>query len=974
MNNPDTRSIFNVPAKGAIWVAKYLRHIILTAPAVSMLFCSASAQNISRDSLVKLTAAVDTFRNIHPIEKLYLQFDKPYYSLGDTIWFKAYLFNAAYLTPSAKSGLLYIELTNDSDKVVSRQMLPVANGMSWGNITLDAKEIPEGSYTLRAYTNWMLNFGEDYILKKRFYLGNTIQNSWLVNTNIKLLNEAGTDKAHLNLQFYQLNKLPVILKDMELDVRDGKKIWYKSKIQTKMDGSVDVGFALKSNTKQLTLIVRDVNKAGEGHQLVIPVALNRPQDIDLQFMPEGGSLVTGLPAYIGFKAINADGEGTDVEGVIYDSEQHEVAAFKTIHKGMGTFYFTPLAGESYTAKVTLPGNLTKIYRLPQVQNGGTVLKVRNIAGADSLAITVTASQPNGSYYLTGQSRGIVCYASAFNLVDHVARLKVAKAAFPTGIARFTLLNGEERPLNERIAFINHHDNLQIDIKPDKPSYKTRDSIAFAIHVSDKNRNPVKANFSISVTDDSQVKTDSTGNNIITKLLLTSDLKGNIEEPGYYFGNDADGRLTQQLDVLLLTQGWVGYNWKDIFSPQKKELFAAEPEFTIKGSVANAFNKPLKNNHVLLFSKKPALLLDTVTDMNGRFIFKNVVPLDTPVFLLQARNRNGKSFNVGVTVDEFKPPIFNNKAESVLPWYVNSDSTLTNYVKTNIITKTEREKLIGGHALKEVVIKAKKIIKDSQNLNGPGNADVVIDEQELEKAGKKTFLELLQEKVPGFKVGFMLLSPPPVSQKVVENRRFAKFIIDDEDETTVIDKDQYWYYVNSKPVKFIIDGIPLYKIMSIGANEPAIGNITDYLNAHSAEDIKGIEVNSSAKYTSRYLPVFWASKGITPSDLAFIEITTRSGGGPGIGNTPGTYLYKPLPFSLPKQFYTPRYAVKNKDITVKDYRSTIYWQPNLVTDNRGNATVSFYSADIKGSYTVTIEGTDWNGYFGSKKLVINISGK
>jgi hypothetical protein len=178
-------------------------------------------------------------------------------------------------------------------------------------------------------------------------------------------------------------------------------------------------------------------------------------------------------------------------------------------------------------------------------------------------------------------------------------------------------------------------------------------------------------------------------------------------------------------------------------------------------------------------------------------------------------------------------------------------------------------------------------------------------------------------------------------------------------------------VNNKPVKFIIDGIPLYKAITMSL--PAITNINDYLNSHSAEDIKGIEVNTSDKYCTRYIPHNY-SMYVQPSDVAFVEITTRSGGGPGIQNTPGTYLYKPLPFNFPKQFYSPAYNLKNTDGKEKDYRSTIFWKPNLVTDKFGNATVSFYAADLKGSYNLVIEGTDWNSNIGSQTATININAK
>ncbi|MCO5949153.1 hypothetical protein [Mucilaginibacter flavidus] len=921
-----------------------------------------SAQVVTKTDMVKLTAAADSFRNRSAVEKLYCQFDKPYYAVGDTIWFKAYLLNAAYLTPSVKSGIMYVELVNDSNKVVQRQMLPVANGLSWGNIGLDPKTVVEGGYTFRAYTNWMRNFGETYVFKQRIYIASPSANNWLVNTRFSLTREGGIEKGKLKLQFNQFNNQPAILKELDLNVLDGPKTWYKSKVQTKLDGTVDVDFTLKSPVKKLTLIAQETGIADDTHKLIIPVNISRPENIDLQFMPEGGALVAGLPAHVGFKAIGEDGKAVNVEGAVYDSHQQQIAQFKTVHKGMGAFDMMPAAGEVYIAKVTLQNGVVKTYSLPAVQNSGTTLKITQAVAADSLVVTIVGVQVNGSYYLIGQANGVVCFGAIVNLDGTPVKSKISTAGFPTGIARFTLLNAARQPLNERMIFINHNDFLRIDAKPDKPGYGARDSIGMQINITDKNGQPVQGSFSMAVTDDSQVKIDSVGTtSIISNLLLTSDLKGTVEEPGYYFRQDADGSIQQQLDNLLLTQGWVGYNWSNILATARQLVFKAEKEFIINGQVTNVFNKPVVNSHVLLFSKKPPLLMDSVTNKGGSFSFRNIIPLDTPYYMLQARNKRGKSFNIDLKVDEFKPPLFAMVSETATPWYVNSDTITMNYIKGSIANKTAKDNYQGsGHILKEVKITAKKFIKDSQNLNGPGNADVVIDEKELEKAGKKTFLDLLKERVEGFHEGAFLLMG---SHKRAEHDNMLFNFVTDLNRGS----DPIWYFIHDRAIKLIIDGVPLSKVYAI----TGFRDINDYLTTHSAEDVKGIEVNITSKYTMKYIPMD-APADLSMADVAFVEITTRAGSGPVMPYTPGTYLYKPMPFSLPKQFYQPKYTVKNKDTAAKDLRSTIAWYPNIITDKDGKASVSFHSSDRAGTYTLILEGTDINGNLGSYRRKIILS--
>ena len=277
------------------------------------------AQGISKDGLLNLAAAANSFKNNHPIQKIYLQFDKPYYAIGDTIWFKAYLFNAAYLTPADKTGICYVELADKDNKVVNRMMLPVAKGLTWGSMALDEKNIPEGNYTIRAYSSLMCNFGDDYIFKKSFYFFNAL-NDVLVNTKNSLSKDNGMEKAHINLQFNHLNKEAVILKQMHLSVTDGQSILYQKEVATKNDGSLDLDLLFRSPPRHLALQFTGAGGSANGQKLDIPVTYNLSENTDLQFMPEGGNLVDGLPAHIGFKAVSPDGKSVEIEGNVFDSK------------------------------------------------------------------------------------------------------------------------------------------------------------------------------------------------------------------------------------------------------------------------------------------------------------------------------------------------------------------------------------------------------------------------------------------------------------------------------------------------------------------------------------------------------------------------------------------------------------------------------------------------------------------------------
>lgn len=907
------------------------------------------AQSITlKNELEKLTAVSDSFHHNRPEEKLYLQFDKSNYAVGDTIWFKAYLLNAAYLMPSAKSGILHIDIANDSNKVVKQFILPVQNGLTWGNIGLNEKGFFSGTYTIYAYTNWMRNFGEDCFYAKQIYITSANEHGWLINTQINAINSK--NEVDARLKFTSPEKTPFAATLLKLQVTAGNKSLYKQKLSTDLGGTLNISFTKPEKLNNITLIAEDEKT---NRKAVVPVNLNLAQNADVQFLPEGGTLVASLPACIGFKAIGEDGKGLNISGIVVDQNQKQVAAFKSLHLGMGSFEFTSIDGETYTAKVTLPGGTMKAFPLPVIKKSGTVLQVENSAESGSLEVTVAASnnivQSHNSYFLIGKARGIVCYAAVVSFQNsNTIRHNIAKSLFPTGIAHFTLMDTNKQALNERMVFVDHQDNLNIQFITDKPSYTKRDSVAVKIKVTDDNGKPVRVNFSLAVTDNNQVKADTSNNdNILSRMLLASDLKGYIEGPGYYFsGNTKDSAIA--LDDLLLTQGWTGYNWQEVLNPTKIK-YGPEQEVLVKGSVFNVFNKPVKGTKVELFSKSPFLLMDTVTNEEGKFTFRHLPAIDTPVFVIKAVNKSGKSFNVGIRAEETPPPVFAKmSAPPLLPWYVNSDTTLLNYTRHEALRQQQPFlPLPGMHVLKGVNITARKTIKGSQNLNGTGNADVIIDEKELEKAGKKSFLQLLEEKVKGFRVGsFIVFNHDPAHP----------------DETF------YWYFIREKWAIIIVDGLRLTDLISLSN----VNDLTTYLKSNLAEDIKGIEVNYSGKYSSNYLRRYFP-RGIdaTKLDYAFIEITTRSGHGPFIDNTPGMFLYKPLALSLPKQFYKPKYPVKDTTKYPEDFRSTITWEPNIVTDKNGMATVSFYAADQPSTYTFILNGSDMNGNLGFKTGQINI---
>ncbi|MEO6914860.1 MAG: carboxypeptidase-like regulatory domain-containing protein [Chitinophagaceae bacterium] len=887
-----------------------------------------------------------------PVEKIHLHLNKPWYSIGDTLWFKAYLLDAAYLAQSTQSGLIYVEIADDSNHLVKRILIPAAAGLSWGNVALTEKLFSSGAYTIRAYTKWMLNFGETHIFKKKFYVSDAVKQAWLVSLRQNVLKEDGKQKAVLDLIVKTSFNTGLSSKPLLLKVTERGRVTDRDAVTTGAVGDLSIRFSLpeRSLKGKLALSLENQQKNEPKQKLVIPLLFDRPEFTDLQFMPESGNLVNGLRSKIAFKAIGEDGKGKEISGVIVSQSGQQVTHFQSSHKGMGYFLLLPASGEKYTAVVTLPDGTKKSYPLPLAENTGTLLTVTNEQFSDSIIVNVSSSldliETRAHYYLLGQSRGFVCWGASFSLNRSGARLAVSKKLFPTGISRFSLLTSGYRPLNERIIYVDGKDELKIALATSKPEYNKRDSAVVDFQVTDELGKPVVASLSIAITDDNQVIAAARKNgSIITDLLLSSDLKGFVEEPGYYLENDSSGKSWGDLDNLLLTQGWTVYDWTAILSETTKIKFAPEKEYLVQGTVTNLFNKPVKNTSVVLFSRNPVVIMDTRTNDAGTFIFNDFPTSDTTSFLLQARNKNGRSFNVGIEIDEFKPPVISNTNEISLPWYVNIDTSGLKVLTRGMALREDKFNLTGQtKMLEEVFVIGKKVIKDSKNLYGPGESDFAMNAEDLGKAGKATLRELLEKNITGFHIGF-------------KKKKGGM-------------PEQTWQ-VNTSDFHLIIDGISVDYFISEGMSR--FEYYKNFLDYYTAEDIKGIELMRTGKYQMGYTTRYIDDPFAVFYNHVFVEVTTYSGHGPFMKKLPGIFLYKPLPLTLPSRFYAPKYVGNSSidPIAGTDIRSTIHWEPNLVTDKDGRAKLSFFTADYPGTYTLIVEGADMNGGIGESRKTIRI---
>jgi hypothetical protein len=326
---------------------------------------------------------------------------------------------------------------------------------------------------------------------------------------------------------------------------------------------------------------------------------SRPSGYDIQFFPEGGNLVNGLSSIVAFKAVSSSGEGAPCEGIITNQHRDTITRFQTSRFGMGKFIFTPVKGNTYFARISVGQSLlTK--QLPAAFDQGYTMHLE-VIDERHLRVTVhsTILSTNPILYLFVHTRNQVKNVQASYLTNNEVNFSLNKDSLGDGISQITLFDSERMPLCERLYFKRPLQKLHIGVAaannpvlpaaiskpsptipdtsaaaPAPPEFATRSKIAVTLSTTDQSGLPLSADLSMSVFLIDSLQSVP-ADDIISYLLLSSDLKGRVESPQYYFQNTGP-EATEALNNLMLTQGWTRFRWEDVLQ-NKKPYFEFLPE-------------------------------------------------------------------------------------------------------------------------------------------------------------------------------------------------------------------------------------------------------------------------------------------------------------------------------------------------------------------------------------------------------------
>lgn len=853
-------------------------------------------------------------------EKVYMSFDNRFYFLGDTIWYKAFVCRADNNRPSALSRVLYTELVDEQGYIQQRQTLRVDSvGQAHGQFVIPDSAWA-GCYEIRAYTKWMMNFGYD--------------TEWNTQNQSYLEEVASGSGRFANRQYYNLfSRVIPVYSNPALEPRDHA-----------------------DREKVLQVLNRRV----------IPVK-NTMGDYEVRytydkfnvsFFPEGGNLVYDHTSRVAFEVMNEQTQRLNINGLLLE-DGIVIDSIHYVYGGRGDFSLTPRRGHKYYALFTYDGKEYK-KALPTPASKGCVM-CANYDGR--LHVDVESEGVDTSaVYLSVICRGVLSVKEKLIFKGEKSSLTISPKLLTSGVNQLTVFDAQGHIFSDRLIFIDKGDILKADIRIDGRQSGLlplqKDSIVLTL--SSRGRKIENTTFSVSVRDKGQNDDSFYRGNIMTELLLQSDLKGYIENADYYLKD------IRALDLLMLVQGWRRYKWEDVAYAHKFEPeFDYEKSLNVKGETfdirRNIFyrNKGLKRISATLMLNETSITDHAtgeeiwlfrgscLTDPHGRFDIQYTPYFGDATLQLTAlynnklhkrkyTNRHHDS-NIFIKREWFFP--LNVKE---LSWYEINKPDF--WIDTNLSEEERQHFDIYSSELLPNVNISKRKRNYQRQLNKP-----IISYDVLDLCNDFWDLGFYDHtyKYDGININtdFLIFT----ARSIVEGnyKRFRN-----DNVKALINSNLYNIYTSYKN-----NGEPfeLYRPRSLTrldkidiiSDVPRRKSWFQHISTHYSPS-----VNTGAQTTT----TTYINLKTFPDDEEHRFIV-------------GRYIRLPG-FSTPAEFYHPRYNIEGIDPHLmadffRDYRKTIYWNPSVTTDENGVAKVFFYNNSICRDIEVEIEGITADGVFISK---------
>ena len=856
------------------------------------ILCTANVYAQSSDTIFsRYFRYAQNFADAYPREKVSLHLDNASYYLGDTIWFKAYVVTAEQNLPTTISKPLYVELLDQLGNVVERQIIQLTDGEGTGQIILN-NTFFTGYYEMRAYTKWMLAFDNPSCFSR---------------------------------------VLPVYRKRLSDEETPRSIATYR------MDAS------MKQRPK------------------------DKEKKFTVRFFPEGGQLVKGISSIVAFEATSRDKGAADVEGTVVLPSGEELAHIRSLHDGMGYFEYKP-EEKAGVAKIDYEGS-TYQFDLPEALPQGYVLRIDN--RREMLDITVARSsqamKDTLAVFVSSQGRPYKCMTLDFE--DELnCQFRISTKELPPGVQQISLVNLKGETLCERFCYVMPRSSMLLACKTDHALYRPFEPVTCWIKVRDHLNRPVQANLSVSIRNGVESDFREYDHSIYTDLLLVSDLKGYIHQPGFYFENQSAERF-KMLDVLLLVRGWRKYDLSRLIGKRPfLPRYLPETSLTLYGQVESYFGKALRNVGVSILARRDSVSIAGMTKTDSLGYFS--APVDgfsgSMDALIQTRNE-GKKWNKQAVVKLFRN--FEPSLRKLDYYELNPEWKETGDLKQLLDTLdiAYKDSVFGPdhHLLDEVVVNAKRLnllLKQTERFEkeilGYYNITQVVDKMRDKGEAVYNLPMLLKELNPNFRLSDSL--------SLHYNNSRVLFIVNGGvlsygKTDYVLDKDVdaiksiMLYYDQAGGESVFVMNKQSNRVTKFTANNFWSGRWQDGdLSDLSLQDAIGADSGPDALWGEKDRKTM--KKGpLQKSSVVVCSITTIDDWDPnktykarrGIRHT---YIQG---YNEPLEFYSPAYP-DGAPLYTEDSRRTLYWNPNVKTNKKGEVVIQCYNSDNSAPLIINVE--------------------
>lgn len=635
-------------------------------------------------------------------------------------------------------------------------------------------------------------------------------------------------------------------------------------------------------------------------------AIDTAKKIDVQFFPEGGNLVAGLQSKLAFKVTDQFGKGVNCSGAILDNND-TLLKFETLHAGMGNFYFTPLSNHSYKAIISSVATQPTIKELPLIYPQGYVMGVKD--ADNNITVTINTNIVSADeVYLFVHSGVSLKIATQISLQNGSASFVFDKQKLTDGLSYITIFNKEKQPVCERLYFKKPGRELELEINTDKSVYTNRDKVVCDIKTKNAGATD-SASLSMSVyrLDSLQSVDETTINNY---LLLTSELKGIIEEPSYYFENTGKENA-EALDNLMLTNGWRRFKWEAVLQ-NAKPSFSYAPEYNghiVTGTVINT-KTGTRQSDIETFLSVPGLrtqFYPSISNADGKIKFEVKDFLGSSEIVVQPNPQYGNIYRV-----EIDNPFSDSFSSGTLPQFQLSKQYANTLLDKSISMQVQN--IYSANKLNQFI----SPFLDTAAFYLHPDAKYLLDDY----TRFTTVEEVLREYV--------------TFVDVIKNNGTYHFPVYD-----VVNGIHF----TSDPL-VLLDGVPVFDLNKFMKFDPL--------------KLKKLEV-----ITRRYILGSSTFSGILnwqtyKGDLANYELD------------PQALVVDYEGLQLQREFYSPAYDNDDQRAAhLPDFRNVLFWKPDIKIAANSSQQINFYTSDLEGKYAAIIQGLSSNGTCGSKIIFFDV---